>query len=444
MADRQCSALTFVPSTLGGLCRRLWSRWDRPHADAFYLLLNNALAALSGFVFWFLAAHLYPAEAVGLAAAAIASMTLLSLIGNLGLGYGLVRFVPTAGSGATDLINWSVSVATLASLLMATIFLIGVPLWSPALIPLRETPLVSLGFVGLTALWALNEVQGLTFVAFQRAEFVLAKSAIHAVVRIALVAAFAGFLENHLSILYSWAIASLLVVVITWLLLVRRVYPDYRPLVISVKRPSYSFLWFSLSNAMSNVVLLLPTALLPLLVISLIGAEMTAYFYVAWSIGFLLTAPAVAFSLSLFAEGSRSQEQLARAVRRVSLPLVGITVTGALLAVLFGDKLLLIYGRDYSEEGTALLRWMAAASIPATVSHVYIAVLRVRRRNLHFLATAGVLSATTVAASYMLLSDQGIAGTGVGWLIGNSAVLLLAAAHWLINRRGDVTSIKSL
>ena len=75
---------------------------------------------------------------------------------------------------------------------------------------------------------------------------------------------------------------------------------------------------------------------------------------------------------------------------------------------------------------------MAAAAIPAMVSNTYIAVLRVRRRSVWIVAMAGVLSGSTLLGSYFLLPEWGIAGAGVGWLIGHAAVAAIAVFHWLI------------
>ncbi len=64
------------------------------YRNTFYLVLNSGALTGTGFLFWLVAARLYPDQAVGLAAAAIAAMRLLVLIATLGLDYGLIRFVP--------------------------------------------------------------------------------------------------------------------------------------------------------------------------------------------------------------------------------------------------------------------------------------------------------------------------------------------------------------
>jgi len=66
------------------------------YRNAAYLLMTSGTNSLAGFVFWAMAARLYPAEGVGLASAAISAMGLLALLSTLGMDYGLIRFLPGA------------------------------------------------------------------------------------------------------------------------------------------------------------------------------------------------------------------------------------------------------------------------------------------------------------------------------------------------------------
>ena len=71
------------------------------YRNSLYLISNSTILALTGFVFWTLAARLYPVDSVGLASAAISAMGVLSLLATLGLDYALLRFLPDSGEQAT-------------------------------------------------------------------------------------------------------------------------------------------------------------------------------------------------------------------------------------------------------------------------------------------------------------------------------------------------------
>ena len=66
------------------------------YRNAVYLMLDNAIPALSGFAFWVIAARLYSAENVGIASATISVTGLLVAFSTLGLGNTLIRFLPNA------------------------------------------------------------------------------------------------------------------------------------------------------------------------------------------------------------------------------------------------------------------------------------------------------------------------------------------------------------
>jgi O-antigen/teichoic acid export membrane protein len=71
---------------------------------------------------------------------------------------------------------------------------------------------------------------------------------------------------------------------------------------------------YSSGNYIANIFFYLPNAILPLLVINVLGAETNAYFYVAWAIPGLLLVVPLATSTSLLAEGSYFPEELRKNV----------------------------------------------------------------------------------------------------------------------------------
>ena len=117
--------------------RKLWQSYKetawttRLYTNSISLMANSVASSALGFVFWVLAARLYPVEAVGLGSAVLSAASLLTFIATLGLGAGLIRYLPGARSNATALINACFTISSLAALVAALIFLVGIPLWSP-------------------------------------------------------------------------------------------------------------------------------------------------------------------------------------------------------------------------------------------------------------------------------------------------------------------------
>ena len=69
---------------------------DSLYKNSIYLMLSTGLMAVFGFLFWIINAHLYPAEQVGIRTTLISIMTLISKFSILGLGNGLIGYLPTS------------------------------------------------------------------------------------------------------------------------------------------------------------------------------------------------------------------------------------------------------------------------------------------------------------------------------------------------------------
>ena len=82
------------------------------------------------FIFWLVAARLYSAEEVGLSAAMVSAFMLLAVSSNLGLGWGIIRFIPSNATDSNRFINLCYTLGISMSLVVTTIFLLGLPLWS--------------------------------------------------------------------------------------------------------------------------------------------------------------------------------------------------------------------------------------------------------------------------------------------------------------------------
>jgi hypothetical protein len=66
------------------------------YSNAFYLMLNTGVMAVFGFFFWIVVARFYTEAEVGLGSAIISAMSLISIMGLVGLNISLVRFLPHA------------------------------------------------------------------------------------------------------------------------------------------------------------------------------------------------------------------------------------------------------------------------------------------------------------------------------------------------------------
>src|SRR5919199_700297 len=75
------------------------------YASSLYLTATSLVNAGSGFVFWVVAARLFKPEDVGAGAALIAAAGVLLWVSNLGLGAGIIKYLPQASSDSSTLGN---------------------------------------------------------------------------------------------------------------------------------------------------------------------------------------------------------------------------------------------------------------------------------------------------------------------------------------------------
>lgn len=403
------------------------------YSNAVYLILANAASAVLTFGFWIVVARFYPPEDVGIASAVISAAGLLAALSYLGLGVGLIRFLPGAGGKSRSMINTVFTVGVLCSIVAAVVFAAGLGVWSPELLFLRENPVylaAFIVFVIVANLWTLAQE---TIIAVRRTRFVLTQNLICGLLRIIMPIPLAALFHSF-GIFASWSVSLGLALLITVFLFLPRVAAGYRP------APSFNagilkkMLRFSLANYLSMLFLTAPGLMLPVMVLNLRGAGDNAFFYIAWAIAVVLNIIPSGPAFSLFAEGSHDEKKLKLNTRRALKMTYLILVPAVILTVAIADYLLLLFGDPYSENAASLLRILAVASLPLAVDVIYLGVKRVERNLAVVIGLPMIMMIITLLLSYLFLPRLGINGVGIAWLAACTVVALPVAINMLRNR----------
>lgn len=406
------------------------------YRNAIYLILNSVVFAASGFLFWIIAAHFYTDVEVGRGAAAIAAVSLLMQISHLGLGFALIRFVSDSEKRAVALINSILTVGLLASLVVATIFLFGLPLWSPGLLFIRHDSVYISAFIVFTSAFTLYQLLNNVFVAKRQTKPTFYQGLIAGLVRFPLCYILA-FLYASFGIFASFGIAMLLSIIISLILLLPTVQKDYRPYpYFSISLIGPVMARFAGVNYLSNFLWIAPSQLFPLIVLNVLGAEMNAYFYIAWAIANILFIIPLAIANSLFAEGSYNSKLLRDYTLRAVKINILLLVPAAGLLLLLGRFVLAIFGSAYSIEAESLLILLIISVFPLAVNHLVINILRVVNNLPGILIISSLMAVSTIGLSYVFITDYGILGVGIGWLIGQAFTAVIGAVFILVFARG--------
>jgi O-antigen/teichoic acid export membrane protein len=409
------------------------------YANSAYLIAANVVNGGFGFLFWTAAARLYHADEVGLAAGAVSGMSLLVVISALGLDYAMIRFLPHEPD-STEVINTALTIGVAAALALSAAFLAGVEVWAPSLVPLRQDAFAAASFMVGTVCMVITTLLNAVFLARIRSELVFAQSAIFGATKVLLAVVLAIATAGLTALVGAWAAGTAASIAFGLLWFLRRADgPGYRlqPKVrwSAVRRMTL----FAATNYLSAVLTAAPLYVMPLLVLNMLGPEANAYFYVASSISGLLVMVPTAVSMTLFAHGSQDNALTTAQIVDGILFSLGLLVPAIVTIFLLGGKILLLFGRAYSDEATQLLWLLSLATLPMTLNLAYFSVRRVQRRMADVVLGLGWILIVTLGFSVVLLPRTGLVGAGAVWLAAQASVaatyVLRYGRHWSVGHR---------
>jgi O-antigen/teichoic acid export membrane protein len=417
------------------------------YRNAYYIMAGTIINSVLGFVFWIIAARLYSAEAVGFGSAIIAALGLIALFSELGLGIGLIRFLPTAGRNGNDMLNTSLTVCGSAAIIIALIFLSGLDIWSPALLPVRQNTTFFICFVVAATVTTLQPlVTYHTFLARRDTRFIVFTNLIYRTLNLALAFLFAFFLNSAFGIVASTGLAVVIALAVAVIWFIPVVQTGYRPYPKISKEVICELGRYSIGNYAGRLMLNMPNLVLPLLVVNTMGAEKNAYFYVAWASIFVLRVIPASIFDSLFAEVTNAAVSLRSNTTKSLKLMLLLALPAVLLIVIIAPEFLLLFGKSYSDNGTVLLRMVALSIIPWGINYLYISIARVRKGVSGVIIVSGVSTGLSVGLSYFLMLKMGLTGVGIGYMAGQSIVAIVVAIYlWRsYHPQSEVTSKREM
>lgn len=389
-----------------------------------------------GLAFWAVAGRLFPVEEVGSASAVIASAVMIATLSNLSLGSMFERFLPTAGVRAKSYVLGGYAMVLSLSVTLGCAFLVVAPL--DELFTAKYEMISFPIFVGVLAVFALQDQtsSGLGY-----ARWAAAKNIFHAVIKLAVLAVTYETARSF-TIIAAWAVPAAVAAAILFRAIIKKLDTDprYR---LSPELPPKRELWSYFGSAYGITALgTLAPLMIPIIVVSTLGAEQNAYFSLTWSIVgamYLLIGVLVG---PFVAEAAAHPEHFSKLAKRFIGLLCAVAAGGSFFLAVLAPFGLEIVGADYRENGTIIVQ-LAAITIPlSVVGALYDGLARVRRRMR--LAVLVQIAATTiiVTGSLTLSRSLGIAGIGWSYLAAEAfgaVVLLVPLIRWIKNfsRDGD-------
>ncbi|MGD2050740.1 MAG: hypothetical protein PVH03_14665 [Chloroflexota bacterium] len=399
------------------------------HFNTYILFTVRIAAAGFSFFFWALAARVITADVVGLASGTISAALLLAGLAQLGFGFALVRYLPTVKK-PLKLLNGSFLVASLFGVVLAVIFLLGLEIWSPALLPLRTSWGASVILVLLVVSLVLSQLLHWAFLARRKPAFTLAKQILQLGLALILLLGLSSFLGDHLAITAAYTMATIFSLGVALLFFLPRVEPGYKFRITLPAKLRSPLTRYALTNHFADQLQRGPDALMALLVINVLGPESGAYFFVAWAIASGLFTLAASASPALLAEGANKPEMISVLAGKSLKIGLFLATTLALSTAAISRPLLAFYGNDYAKKSGGLLLLLLLSILPSAILAIYLSVLRVRDQlhSLLFLTAASTASGLLMA--YYMMQGFGLIGAGFGWLLSRLLMVACLAILW--------------
>jgi O-antigen/teichoic acid export membrane protein len=391
--------------------------------NGYALMANTAVTGLLGLAYWLLAARHYSAVDVGRASAAYAAMNLIAGITALSLIGAMARFIPQAGRHTSKLIRIGYGVSVLSAVIGSVVFLLLSDKPGSSYSELAG-PVAGAIFTVCVIIWSLFTLQDGALIGLRNANWVTAENAVFGVAKIALLITLATLIP-HTGLYVSWMVPAALAVPVMNLLIFRKLAPRHASRSADVPPPSRSQVGRFLAGDVSGALMLLASiSLVPVLVAMFVPPGTNAYFYIAWTIGVTIDLLAANMALSLTVEGAFDPVKLAvharAALRRMLLILVPLTIGASLLA----PEVLGMFGPGYARVGAPILILLVAATLPRTLTEMYLGVLRAQNRTSYVALVQGVRAALILGLALVLVKYMGILGAGVAVLVSQVVMAL--------------------
>jgi O-antigen/teichoic acid export membrane protein len=399
-------------------------------SNASYLVGSTLTGSIFGFAFWLVAARLCSPSQVGLGAAYISALTLLTVVTDLGLSSVVIRFARGLGTEWQPFVNTAVSIVTLASLVVAVVFALGTPLWSPSMSDLAGDPLVLTVFVFSTALFGLALFIDKIFVAFEIMKYMFWRNVLSNAVRVAAIVVTARVL-GATGLVLAAGIGSIAGIALACAVLLPRTGGGLRLRPTLRLHLLRAHVGYSAGNHFATLVWGIPPQIYPLMVVSILGPGVNAQFYINWMIANLLFIVPVAISTSAFARASNTSGMQQRQYWAMMWLTVGGLVVPAVALILAAPFVLHIFGSHYSQHTGYLFDVLVLSVFPYTINTAIVTHHRVTRAVGRMMLSSGTVTGLSLVLSAVLGTERGLTGIGVGWLIGQCLGLVVS---WLTVR----------
>lgn len=400
--------------------------------SAYSLMLNVVLTSGLGFGFWIAAARLFPSQTVGRDSALVASMMTISVVCQLNLSSGILRFLAISKLRLDRVVLGSYAVVAVMSAVGGAAFVLLAPRVSHQYRFLEQDPRLSIIYVAAVTAWGVFALQDSVLTALRRAPWVAVENSTFGVMKILALPLLLAAGWGH-AVFIAWMIPMIMLLVPVNYFIFIRVIPN-RPLVHNEPSPIERFgrrglATFLAQDYLATILIQAASSVLPVLVVALLGSSEGAYFYIPFTIVSAFDLLFVNVASSLTVEASMASARLPALARTTVQRFRYVLGAGVAVLVAGASLILLPFGAAYVHAGTPVLRLMALASAFRALIALCAAMYRIEGRASRVLANQAAVFVLTIGLTVVLARRAGLPGVGLAWLLANGIVAVAIAPH---------------
>lgn len=417
--------------------------------NSFFIMATTVVPSGLGYIYWTIAARVFPASAVGLSSALISAVNLVTILSLFGLQSAVIDLLPAQRTAHA----WSVmadaalAVVAISGLIFGAGMWLLLPLFGPNLQMPGSGAVEAVLLIGLVVVWNVTTVLDGIFMADRASHYMFARNVVFSAAKVPLLLLpllLPLFSRSAFTILFSWILATVLSLVLSLFWFLPRLGYRYVSGIEERKKKARLLGTRIAGNHLIRIGGALPMYGLPIIIATRLSTEDSAYLYTAWMIGTIFFMISSSISSALFAEGSAERGDLSGRVRS-SVRLIAICLIPMGIAFLLWGKLVLeVFGPDYATHGAVLLSLLVIAAVPDAITNLAVSVWRVRGRVYNAAMLNLGMSAVTLILAWFLAPNLGVAGAGWAWLLGQSCGSVVVLASLVLRgRRGKVARLVS-
>jgi len=395
-------------------------------------LVASRVAAMGlGFLFWLLAARLFDASEVGLAAAVVAAMMLCTNLALMGLGSAVITRLPHHRDAPAALISCALTLVTAAAALAAFGFLCVASALGELGVLVRE-PLYGLLFVVCTVFGTLGLLLEQASTAMRRGDQALVRgvafgaSTLASLVAIVLVSDAGG---SEL-LFVPWVIAGAVMLALGVRHLAQAL-DGFRLRFRAPRSLARELVRSGLPNHVLTLADRVPGLLLPLVVAEVVSPADNATWYAIWMMATAVYIVPMQVGMAMFAEVATDAGSMRRSLRGGLLSSLAVGVPAALVVAVAAGLLLSLMGAGYADSGAGPLRTLVIAVIPVTIIQLYYAACRGAGRLREAIAAGWVSGGVAVVLCAVAGASGGLGAMALAWVLTQVAASIWAGTRLL-------------